>query len=127
MAATLEVRVPFLNVELVELAARMPVRLKLHGLKRKYILKRAAESLLPKDVVWRKKAGFGAPVRSWLRGALKDMVEDLLSEETVRRRGLFRPQEVRRIIDANLSGREDYNLQVFQLLTLELWQRTFMD
>ncbi|HYO98911.1 MAG TPA: asparagine synthase (glutamine-hydrolyzing) [Pyrinomonadaceae bacterium] len=127
MAATLEVRVPFLNVELVELAARMPVNLKLRGLKRKYILKRAAESLLPKDVVWRKKAGFGAPVRSWLRGALRPMVEDLLSEETVRRRGLFRPQEVRRIIDANLSGREDYNLQVFQLLTLELWQRTFTD
>ena len=127
MAATLEVRVPFLNVELVELAARMPVQLKLRGLKRKYILKRAAESLLPRDVVWRKKAGFGAPVRSWLRGALRPMVEDLLSEETVRRRGLFRPEEVRRIIDANLSGREDYNLQVFQLLTLELWQRTFMD
>ena len=127
MAATLEVRVPFLNVELVELAARMPVNLKLRGLKRKYILKRAAESLLPRDVVWRKKAGFGAPIRSWLRGALRPMVEDLLSEETVRRRGLFRPEEVRRIIDANLSGREDYNLQVFQLLTLELWQRTFMD
>ncbi|HEX8129088.1 MAG TPA: asparagine synthase (glutamine-hydrolyzing) [Pyrinomonadaceae bacterium] len=127
MAATLEVRVPFLNVELVELAARMPVNLKLRGLKRKYILKRAAESLLPKDVVWRKKAGFGAPIRSWLRGALRPLVEDLLSEETVRRRGLFRPTEVRRIIDANLSGREDYNLQVFQLLTLELWQRAFMD
>jgi asparagine synthase (glutamine-hydrolysing) len=127
MAATLEVRVPFLNVELVELAARMPVNLKLRGLKRKYILKRAAESLLPRDVVWRKKAGFGAPVRSWLRGALHPLVEDLLSEETVRRRGLFRPTEVRRIIDANLSGREDYNLQVFQLLTLELWQREFMD
>ncbi|MDQ1559801.1 MAG: hypothetical protein QOD32_2861 [Pyrinomonadaceae bacterium] len=127
MAATLEVRVPFLNVELVELAARMPVNLKLRGLKRKYILKRAAESLLPRDVVWRKKAGFGAPVRSWLRGALRPMVEDLLSEDTIRRRGLFRPTEVRRIINANLSGREDYNLQVFQLLTLELWQREFMD
>ncbi|HEY0082322.1 MAG TPA: asparagine synthase (glutamine-hydrolyzing), partial [Pyrinomonadaceae bacterium] len=79
MAATLEVRVPFLNVELVELAARMPVNLKLRGLKRKYILKRVAESLLPRDVVWRKKAGFGAPVRSWLRGALRPLVEDLLS------------------------------------------------
>ncbi|HEX8069175.1 MAG TPA: asparagine synthase-related protein [Pyrinomonadaceae bacterium] len=127
MAATLEVRVPFLNHELVELAARMPPELKLRGLKRKYILKRAAESLLPREVVWRKKAGFGAPVRSWLRGALRPLVDELLSAETVRRRGLFRPAEVQRIIDANLSGREDYNLQVFQLLTLELWQRTFMD
>jgi asparagine synthase (glutamine-hydrolysing) len=127
MAANLEVRVPFLNHELVELAARMPPRLKLHGLKRKYILKRVAEKLLPKDVVWRKKAGFGAPIRSWLRGPLRPMIDELLSEETVKRRGLFNPQEVERIIAANLSGREDYNLQVFQLLTLELWQRTFID
>jgi asparagine synthase (glutamine-hydrolysing) len=127
MAANLEVRVPFLNHELVELAARMPTSLKLHGLKRKYILKRVAETLLPKDVVWRRKAGFGAPIRSWLRGPLSPMIDDLLSEETIKRRGLFNPQEVRRIIAANLSGREDYNLQVFQLLTLEIWQRTFID
>ena len=127
MAANLEVRVPFLNHELVELAARMPPDLKLRGFRRKYILKRVAESFLPKDVVWRRKAGFGAPIRSWLRGPLRPLVEDLLSAETVHRRGLFRPQEVRRIIDANLSGREDYNLQVFQLLTLELWQRAFID
>jgi asparagine synthase (glutamine-hydrolysing) len=127
MAATLEVRVPLLNHELVELAARMPPRLKLRGLKRKYILKRAAEKLLPRDVVWRKKAGFGAPIRSWLRGALRPLVEDLLSEETTKRRGLFRPEEVRRIIDVNQSGREDYNLQVFQLMTLELWHRIFID
>jgi asparagine synthase (glutamine-hydrolysing) len=105
----------------------MPPELKLKGLKRKYILKKAAEKILPHDVVWRKKAGFGAPIRSWLRGALRPMVDDLLSEETIKRRGLFSPQEVRRIIDTNLSGREDYNLQVFQLLNLELWMRTFMD
>ena len=127
MAATLEVRVPFLNVELVELAARMPPELKLKGLRRKYVLKRAAESLLPREVVWRRKAGFGAPVRSWLRGALRPVVDELLSEETVRRRGLFRPAEVRRVVEANQSGREDFNLQVFQLLTLELWHREFLD
>ncbi len=127
MAANLEVRVPFLNREMLQLTARMPPELKLKGLKRKYILKKAAEQLLPHDVVWRKKAGFGAPIRSWLRGPLRPMVDDLLSEETMRRRGLFRPEEVRRIIDANLSGREDYNLQVFQLFNLELWQRVFID
>jgi asparagine synthase (glutamine-hydrolysing) len=127
MAANLEVRVPFLNVELVELAARMPPGLKLRGLKRKYILKRAAEKILPRDVVWRKKAGFGAPIRAWLRGPLMPLVKELLSETEVRRRGLFRPAEVSRIVASNLSGREDYSLQVFQLLTLELWQRTFMD
>jgi asparagine synthase (glutamine-hydrolysing) len=127
MAANLEVRVPFLNVELVELAARMPPNLKLRGLKRKYILKRAAEKLLPRDVVWRKKAGFGAPIRAWLRGPLLPLVEELLSAEQVKRRGLFRPEEVEKIVAGNLSGREDYSLQVFQLLTLELWQQTFID
>lgn len=127
MAANLEVRVPFLNVELVELAARMPAKLKLRGLKRKYILKRAAEKLLPRDVVWRKKAGFGAPIRSWLRGPLKPMVEDLLSDTRIKNRGLFEPAEVRRIIDRNLSGRDDLNLQVFQLLILEIWMQTFID
>lgn len=127
MAANLEVRVPFLNQEMLALTARMPDGLKLRGLKRKYILKRAAEKLFPPEIVWRKKAGFGAPIRSWLHGALRPMVDDLLSAETVQRRGLFRPEEVRRVIEANLSGREDYNLQVFQLLTLELWQRAFID
>ena len=127
MASNLEVRVPFLNRDMLEMAARMPPDLKLHGLKRKYILKRALEKVLPREVIWRKKAGFGAPIRSWLRGALRPMIDDLLSEESVKRRGLFRPAEVQRIIAANLSGREDYNLQVFQLLTLELWHRAFID
>jgi asparagine synthase (glutamine-hydrolysing) len=127
MAANLEVRVPFLNREMIEMAARMPPRLKLHGLKRKYILKRALEGVLPNDVIWRKKAGFGAPIRSWLRGPLKPLIADLLSEEAVKRRGLFRPKEVKRVVDANFSGREDYNLHVFQLLGLELWYRTFID
>jgi len=127
MAANLEVRVPFLNREMIEMAARMPPRLKLRGLKRKYILKRALGSTLPSDVIWRKKAGFGAPIRSWLRGPLRPLINDLLSEETIKRRGIFRPKEVKRVIDANFSGREDNNLQVFQLLGLELWQRTFVD
>ena len=127
MAANLEVRVPFLNREMIEMAARMPPRLKLRGLKRKYVLKRALETVLPADVVWRRKAGFGAPIRSWLRGALRPLVNDLLSEETVKRRGVFRPKEVRRVVEANFSGREDFNLQVFQLLGLELWHRTFLE
>ena len=127
MAATLEVRVPLLNHELVELAARMPPRLKLRGLRRKYILKKAAEGLLPRDVVWRKKAGFGAPIRAWLRGPLRPLVDEMLSEEVVRARGLFRPEEVRRVVESNLSGREDFGLHVLQLLTLEMWQREFLD
>jgi asparagine synthase (glutamine-hydrolysing) len=127
MAANLEVRVPFLNNELLELTAKLPNTLKMKGLERKYILKKAAESLLPKEMVWRKKAGFSAPIRSWLRTSLKPMIDDLLSEETINRRGFFNTTEVKRIIDLNSSGKEDLNLQVFQLLTFELWLREFLD
>ncbi|MEQ1762779.1 MAG: asparagine synthase (glutamine-hydrolyzing) [Pyrinomonadaceae bacterium] len=127
MAANLEVRAPFLNRELVELSARIPASLKIKGLKRKYIFKKAMESVLPKDLIWRRKAGFGAPIRSWLRGGLRSFVHDHLSPETIKRRGLFSPEEVGRIISLNESGREDMALQVFQLLTLEIWFKEFID
>ncbi|HEY0459886.1 MAG TPA: asparagine synthase (glutamine-hydrolyzing) [Pyrinomonadaceae bacterium] len=127
MAANLEVRVPFLNHELVSLSEKIPADLKIKGIKRKYILKKAAESLLPKEIIWRKKAGFGAPIRSWLRTSLKPMIDDLLSEDTIKRRGLFDYKEVRQIIALNQSGKEDFNLQVFQLLNFEIWMREFLD
>lgn len=127
MAANLEVRVPYLNVEMLDLAARIPSRLKIKGLKRKYILKKAVEKLLPKEVIYRKKAGFGAPIRSWLRGALRPMIDDLLSDEALTARGLFRPPTVRRLVADFESGKEDLSLHLFQLLTLELWFREFID
>lgn len=127
MAANLEVRVPFLNHELVSLSEKIPSNLKIKGLKRKYILKKAAESLLPKEIIWRKKAGFGAPVRSWIRTNLKPMIDDLLSEETIKKRGLFNYAEIQKIIELNNSGKEDFNLQVFQLLNFEIWIREFLD
>ena len=127
MAANLEVRVPYLNKEMLDLAARIPSRLKIKGLQRKFILKKAVESILPKEVIYRKKAGFGAPIRSWLRGPLKPMVDDLLSAETVKSRGLFNPPAVRETVKCYESGKEDLSLHIFQLLTLELWMREFID
>jgi asparagine synthase (glutamine-hydrolysing) len=109
------------------LSERIPAELKIKGIKSKYILKKAAESLLPKEIIWRKKAGFGAPIRSWLRTSLKPMIDDLLSEETVKKRGLFDFREVHKIIELNQSGKEDFNLQVFQLLNFEIWMREFLD
>ena len=127
MATSMEVRVPLLDHELVELAARIPAGLKLKGLTGKHILKRAAEAWLPREIIQRKKAGFSAPVRAWLVRDLRDMVEDLLSESNIRSRGYFEYGFVRKLIDDNLSGREDNSLKVFQLLTLELWHRAFID
>ena len=127
MAASVEVRVPLLDDELVALAARIPSSLKLHGTRRKYVFKKSQERVLPRDIVWRRKAGFGAPVRAWLGGDLAPMVADLLSEETVSRRGLVDPGAVRRLIDDNTSGHADTSLQLYALLTLELWHQTFVD
>lgn len=127
MAASTEVRVPLLDHELVELAGRIPARLKIKGLTRKYILKRAAEAWLPKEIINRKKAGFSAPIRAWFARDLREMVEDLLSEENVRRRGYFNYAYVRKLIADNVAGREDNSLRVFQLLILELWHRAFID
>lgn len=127
MAASTEVRVPLLDDWLVELSGRIPPELKLRRLTRKYVFKRSMEPILPGEVIWRPKAGFGAPVRSWLAGDLRPMVDELLSADAVRARGLFRPQEVRRLIDDNLSGAEDNALRVWALLSLELWQREYID
>jgi asparagine synthase (glutamine-hydrolysing) len=127
MAASTEVRVPLLDDELVALSGRIPPDLKLRRMTRKYIFKRSMEGTLPHDVIWRPKAGFGAPVRSWLVGDLKPMIDDLLSPEAVRRRGLFDPVEVKRIIVANEAGTEDNALRLWALLTLEIWQQTYLD
>jgi asparagine synthase (glutamine-hydrolysing) len=129
MAASTEVRVPLLDNEMVELSSRVPPQLKLRGTKRKYVLKKAMEGTLTKDVIWRPKAGFSAPLRAWMAigGPLRPMIDDLLSPETVRSRGLFEPAEVQRIIKANDAGIEDNAQRIYTLLTLELWQRQFTD
>jgi asparagine synthase (glutamine-hydrolysing) len=127
MAASTEVRVPLLDDEVVALSGRIPPELKLRRMTRKYIFKRSMEGTLPPDVIWRPKAGFGAPIRAWFARELKPMVDDLLSVDTVRARGLFDPREVQRIVAANASGAEDNALRIWALLTLELWQQTYMD
>jgi asparagine synthase (glutamine-hydrolysing) len=127
MAASTEVRVPLLDDELLTLAGRLPPSLKLRGFTRKYAFKRSLESVLPQDVIWRRKAGFGAPIRAWLVGDLQPMLHDLLGPDAVRARGLFDASEVARLIRANESGHEDNALRLWALLTLELWYRTFVD
>ena len=127
MAASVEVRVPLLDDELVDLAAHIPSSLKLKRLTRKYIFKRSQEGVLPPEIIWRRKAGFGAPVRSWLVGDLAPLVGDLLSEGTLAERGLVRPDVVHRLWVENVEGRADRSLQLYALLSLELWCRTFVD
>ncbi|MGZ8697973.1 MAG: asparagine synthase-related protein, partial [Gaiellaceae bacterium] len=79
------------------------------------------------DVIWRRKAGFGAPVRSWLQKDLKPLVDDVLSDAAIAQRGLVDPGEVRRIMSATAAGTEDFTMRIYALVTLELWCRTFLD
>jgi asparagine synthase (glutamine-hydrolysing) len=131
MASSVEVRVPFLDRELAEFSAwNVPPDLKLHGGLRpttKYIFRRAMRDLLPPEVLEQPKAGFAAPVDYWLAHDLRDMVDDLLSEKQIRERGLFRPEAVRRFVNEHRSGAQDWSMQIWQFLTLELWARVFLD
>ena len=127
MAASVEVRVPLLDDELVGLAARIPSDLKLRRWRRKYIFKRSQEGILPQEIIWRRKAGFGAPVRSWLVGELAPLVDDLFSEGTLRSRGFVDPAAVAQMRAENAAGTADNSLRLYALLSLELWCRTFLD
>jgi asparagine synthase (glutamine-hydrolysing) len=128
MASSVEVRVPFLDWELAEWVARnVPPELKLRNGTTKYILRQAMADVLPAEVLAQKKAGFGAPADYWLANDLRQMVDDLLSEENIQRRGLFEPAMVRSFVDEQRSGRQDWSLQIWQFLTLELWMRACID
>jgi len=130
MASSVEVRVPFLDRELAEFVAwNVSPELKLKGKVRpttKYILRRAMEGILPREVLKQRKAGFGAPVDYWLAHDLRGMVDDLLCESQVRRRGLLRPERVSELVKKHRRG-QDVSMQLWQLLTLELWMQTFVD
>lgn len=127
MAASIEVRVPFLDLDLVELAARIPDRFKQRGRIGKWVLKKAMEPYLPHDVIYRPKTGFGAPLRRWMRHELRELLGDLLSEQNLRRRGLFDPAAVQRLIMENDTGRTDAAYTLLSLLCIEIWCRRFID
>ena len=131
MASSVEVRVPFLDRELAEFVAwNVPPHLKLKGAVRpvtKYIFREAMDRILPREVLQQPKAGFAAPVDYWLAHDLKEMVDDLLSESQIRQRGLFRPEKVQEFVAEQRRGTQDWSMQIWQFLTLELWSRVFLD
>ena len=127
MASGVEVRVPFLDPDLVALAASLPDGLKQHGTVGKWIFKKAMEPVLPHDVIYRPKTGFGVPLRRWLRHELRPRVEEVLSESSLRRRGILDPAAVARLRKDDAAGRVDGTYPIFSFLCLELWCRRFLD
>ncbi|MBN1183552.1 MAG: asparagine synthase (glutamine-hydrolyzing) [Bacteroidales bacterium] len=127
MATSVEVRVPFIDKEVISLAMKIPGRFKYRRRETKYILKKIAEDYLPLKIIYRPKASFGAPIRSWISSDLKEMVDDLLSVENIKKRGFLNADYVRALVNNDRSGKEDNAYRIYQLLTLELWFKEFVD
>jgi asparagine synthase (glutamine-hydrolysing) len=124
MAVSLESRVPFLDYRIVELVARMPPAVKFRGAEMKYILKKAAQDILPQRILERKdKMGFPVPLHLWARNRLRGFIQDILLSPACRDRGLFNPDYVRTLVDRE----EEFGRRLWGLLNLELWFNTFID
>jgi len=127
MANSLEARSPFLDHKLMEFAASIPADLKLRGSQGKYILKKAFEPLLPREVLYRKKMGFGVPINRWLRTDLKQAAHDILLDGRSTGRGYFKREAVEQLLNEHVAMRADHSYRIWALLWLELWHRMFVD
>jgi asparagine synthase (glutamine-hydrolysing) len=127
MAFSVEGRVPLLDLEFVEFAAAIPSNLKVSGQTGKYIFKKAMESILPHDIIYRGKSGFGVPLRRWVRRDLSARLRDTLSPRALRERGLFDPAAVQRLIDDTTAGTVDGAYPLFSLLAFETWCLRLLD
>jgi len=123
MAASVEVRVPFVDPVVARAAFSIPGSDKIRRRQGKVALKRAAESWLPREIVYRPKASFSAPLRAWVRNDLQEIINDVLVGGELVGTGMIRPGALRRLIDDEQAGREDHAKQIWQLLSLELWYR----
>lgn len=123
MYASLEVRSPFLDVEVVEFINSLPVDLKRRGANGKYLLKRLMRGKLPDAIIDRPKKGFGLPMSAWLRGALKPLCEDLLDPRRIRQEGYFNPPYVERLKREHMTGRANHRKLLWTLMVFQLWLR----
>jgi asparagine synthase (glutamine-hydrolysing) len=122
MAHSLEARVPFVDHRLLEFAARIPDRLQVRGLQKKWLLREAVRPLLPEQVIDGRKRGFSIPAARWLRHDAQELVRDVLAPATVRRQGFFRPELVDRLVNEHAAGRADHSRQLWGLVMFGLWQ-----
>jgi asparagine synthase (glutamine-hydrolysing) len=127
MANSLEARSPFLDHEFMEFVAKIPAELKLKGRKTKYILKDTLKGILPDEVLFREKMGFGVPIDHWFRNELRDMAYDVILSEKAISRGYFKKESIKKILNEHTSGRWNWQNQIWNLLMLELWHRMFID
>jgi len=127
MAHSIESRVPLLDNEVIDFASTLPASLKIKNGRRKHVLKEVAATLLPRDILNRKKQGFGVPLGTWFRGNLRELFADTLLSPSSLQRGYFQPAFVRRIVDEHLAGTRDHTLRLWQLVVFEKWQQQYVN
>jgi asparagine synthase (glutamine-hydrolysing) len=127
MAHSIESRVPLLDNEVVEFAFSLPSSFKIKAGRRKHILKEAAATLLPRDILDRPKQGFGVPLSVWFRGNLRELFADTLLSDRTLTRGYFEEPFLRRLVAEHLSGSRDHTLRLWQLVVFERWLRQYVD
>jgi asparagine synthase (glutamine-hydrolysing) len=127
MAHSLEVRTPFLDVRVVELAARMPMRMKIRGQTTKYALRRLAARMLPPEIARRSKVGFTVPLDNWIVPAAQPMVRDHLTRAALDRHGLFDSGHVNTMLDDHFAGRANHSHWILALLTFQIWHAVFIE
>jgi len=127
MAHSIEVRVPLLDELVVDVMRRVPADGKLAGLRTKPLFKHAMSGIVPPEIIRRKKAGFGTPLRGWPANELIPLADELLSPDTIRCRSLFKPAPIAKLLTDCRSGKRDRAIQIWQPLTLEMWQQTFLN
>jgi asparagine synthase (glutamine-hydrolysing) len=127
MASSIECRVPLIDQALVDLALEMPTSMKIKGRDLKHVLKLAMKGVLPDEILYRSKRGFGAPMGAWLKQSLAGMTDALLSKDVVERRGLFRYEAVNNLIDGHRRNLDDHTDHLQALTNLEIFSRVFID
>ena len=127
MAVSLEARSPFLDHHVIEFAASLPERLKLRRLTTKYLLKKVLRRLLPAENLDRRKMGFGVPIGHWFRGKMQPFLREVVLSDKALRRGLFKPEVVKQLVEQHTRSERDYSHQLWTLLMLELWFLRFID
>ncbi len=127
MANSLEARSPFLDHKVIEFAAALPENLKMRRFSTKSLLKKTAARLVPREVVYRRKMGFGVPVGNWFRGEMKSFVRDVLLSEKSLTRGIARREIIEKYVGEHTNGERDHAFQIWTLLMLELWFQRFID
>ncbi|CAI4032537.1 Asparagine synthetase (glutamine-hydrolyzing) [Nitrospira tepida] len=124
---SLEVRVPFLDHKVVEFAAGIPAKYKLHGMTKKYVLIQALDGIIPKHILGRRKQGFSIPLSDWLRGPLRDFVRDHLSVAAISRAGYFDAAAVETLLDQHDRQTHNHEIKIWTLLVFMVWHGLYVN